>query len=240
MCTVTYLPSATGCFITSSRDENAARPKAIAPAVYRQGDLHLVYPRDAEANGSWIGCNSHCAAAVLLNGAFEKHQPSPPYRKSRGLVFLDIIRHSEPEFCFLGMDLNQVEPFTLVLFINGFLYEARWDGDRKHFQQLDAALPHIWSSVTLYDAPMEQERRAWFNRWLTETPAPGLPEVYNFHRNAGNGNSAYSIFMNRNDQLLTVSITCLAIGTAGANMHYFETGNEAVAVQELAFETVNQ
>ncbi|MGL1516782.1 hypothetical protein ACSTH5_23445, partial [Vibrio parahaemolyticus] len=44
--------------------------------------------------------------------------------------------------------LNNIEPFTLVLFVNGFLHVCRWDGLNKYIAQLDEKRPHIWSSVT--------------------------------------------------------------------------------------------
>ncbi|MBL0358026.1 MAG: NRDE family protein [Chitinophagaceae bacterium] len=124
MCTVTYIPSADGCYLTSSRDEHAARPGAIAPAVYQHNGTVLLYPKDAKANGSWIAFTQTGNAAVLLNGAFVKHIVKPSYRKSRGLIFLDIIAHPQPEFCFMGKNLEGIEPFTIILFYRAAYLKA--------------------------------------------------------------------------------------------------------------------
>lgn len=221
MCTVTYIPSRQGCLITSSRDESSTRPNAIMPGVYEHNGTKLIYPKDTRANGSWIAFTQTGSAAVLLNGAFAKHISKPPYRKSRGLVFLDIISNAQPEFCFLGMNLDNIEPFTLVLFVNGFLFEARWDGQQKHFTQVDEKQNHIWSSVTLYTPAIINKRKEWFGTWLAENQHPAPATVFNFHRFAGDGDSNNSVLMNRDDEMLTVSITGIDLCMdAGTMQHY--------------------
>src|SRR5437773_862042 len=91
MCTVTFIPQGDTAFITHNRDEKSSRAKAIAPKQYIINGYALLFPRDSAAGGTWIAVNESGAAAVLLNGGFVKHPYRPPYRKSRGLVFLDII-----------------------------------------------------------------------------------------------------------------------------------------------------
>ena len=129
MCTVTYIPVNNKYFISSNRDEKSNRGQAIPPAVYRQNDKMLIFPKDPDAGGSWIALHENGNAAVLLNGAFEKHDPLPPFRKSRGLIFLNIISQEKPVRYFQQADLLQIEPFTLVIAENNNLYECRWDGN---------------------------------------------------------------------------------------------------------------
>jgi len=191
------------------------------PGVYEHNGTKLIYPKDTKANGSWIAFNQTGNAAVLLNGAFIKHIPAPPYKKSRGLVFLDIISNNQPEFCFLGMNLDNIEPFTMVLFVNGFLFEARWDGQQKHFIQLDEKQCWIWSSVTLYAPEIISKRKEWFETWLMENPKPAPATVFNFHRFAGDGDSNNSVLMKRGNEMLTVSITGIDLCMdAGTMQHY--------------------
>jgi len=73
----------------------------------------------------------------LLNGAFKKHIAQPPYRKSRGLVLLEIVEADEPQSFFKQLDLFDIEPFTVVLHQPGLLHEFRWDGKDKHSTLLD-------------------------------------------------------------------------------------------------------
>lgn len=227
MCTVTYLPTKNGCLLTSSRDENVMRPKALSPAVYFHNGTRLIYPKDALANGSWIAVSENGSVAVLLNGAFEKHISKPPYRKSRGLILLDIIAHPQPAFCFLGINLAEIEPFTLVLFLNNLLYEARWDGMEKHFKQLDESMPYIWSSATLYSSAVRNKRKIWFKKWLIEQEGQPEEKIFNFHLFAGDDDKSNSVLMNRNNEMLTVCITCIAMNSDKPVIKYYDVLNDA-------------
>ena len=84
MCTVTYIPVNDKYFISSNRDEKNSRSQAAPPAVYKLNNIMLIFPKDADAGGSWIALHENGNAAVLLNGAFEKHNPLPPYKKKQG------------------------------------------------------------------------------------------------------------------------------------------------------------
>lgn len=238
MCTVTYIPYKRGCYLTSSRDESMQRPNAMPPDMHTYNGTGVVYPKDAKANGSWIAFTQNGNAAVLLNGGFEKHTPSPPYRKSRGLVFLDIISHAQPEFGFLGMNLHNIEPFTFILFAGGFLYEARWDGEQKYFIQLDEKTTHIWSSVTLYTPAVISKRKQWFDRWLAQNPAPSAAGVFDFHRFAGEGDSSNDVLMNRNNDMLTISITGIDICMDAATMQHFDLKENKHFLKSVRLETV--
>ncbi len=64
MCTVTYLPSANGFYLTSNRDEKSTRPAALPPAVYFLNGSKIIYPKDAQGCGTWIALKiiqMHCA-----------------------------------------------------------------------------------------------------------------------------------------------------------------------------------
>lgn len=228
MCTVSFLPVNGRYLITSNRDEKNTRQPALPPQVYNMGDSRLLYPKDPDAGGSWIGLNNRGDAAVLLNGGFVNHVPKPVYRKSRGLAFLEILSSRKPLNAFFLANLEEVQPFTLVIFSQKNLCEYRWDGSRKYDRVLPAAEPHIWSSVTLYDASVIAKRQSWFAEWLLQNPAPGQPDIFHFHRFAGDGDPVNDLLMNRYDHLFTVSITGMEIGTDRGLMIYQDllTGNE--------------
>lgn len=238
MCTVTYITLKHGCLLTSSRDESATRPSAIPPELYEHNGIKMLYPKDTKANGTWIAFTQTGNAAVLLNGGFVKHDATPPYRKSRGLVFVDIISHPQPAFYFSEMSLDNIEPFTLVLFISGFLFEAIWDGTQKHFIQLDETASYIWSSVTLYSPEIINKRKIWFEEWLTENDNPSLTSVFSFHRFAGHGDASNSIFMNRKNEMLTVSITGIHISHNKAFMQHFDVTGNTTAIKSLQLDKV--
>lgn len=237
MCTVTYIPSQHGCFITSSRDESRWRPNAIKPCLYQHNGIGMIYPKDTQANGSWIACTQTGNAAVLLNGAFVKHLPKPPYRKSRGLIFLDIISHPQPVDCFSQIDLDNIEPFTLVIYAGGLLSEARWDGEKKHHTWLDETTPHIWSSATLYTPAVINTRQQWFESWLKETKAPAATSIFDFHRFAGDGDSHNSVLMNRHNEMYTVSITGIDMRFDAATMQHFDIKEHRHSLTTLQLHT---
>jgi hypothetical protein len=230
MCTVTFIPTHDGFYLTSNRDESRQRRRAKAPEVYSWDNAKLIYPRDADKGGSWVALKEMSTAAVLLNGAFRKHMRTPPYRISRGLVLLDIVRKPDPLEYLAGMDLHGVEPFTLVLFYDGNLWDCRWDGSQKHIHPLDRSSPYIWSSATLYDKAASNERQRWFTEWLQSTERIAPEDIVAFHQMAGNGDIRNSLVMNRDNELFTVSVTNITVSKEGARMvyHDLQTGKHTV------------
>src|SRR5215203_4046611 len=113
MCTVTFIPLSDRVFITHNRDEQKSRTKALPPANYIINDQTVLFPKDSQGGGSWIGINKRGHSAVLLNGAFDKHIQAPSYRKSRGLILLDILASHDLLQTFQTIDLENIEPFTL-------------------------------------------------------------------------------------------------------------------------------
>lgn len=235
MCTVTFVPVKDRCFITSSRDEKATRPRAIAPVIYEGYQATLLYPKDAAANGTWIAMNQNGNAAVLLNGAFVKHEPEYPYRKSRGLVLLDIVAAAEPVDWFAEMNLYKIEPFTIVIFHEGQLFECRWDGTKKYYLQLQETKPHIWSSATLYPDDVIAKRREWFDQWLADKSEPAVEDIFSFHQFAGEGDKENDVLMNRDGQMLTVSITGIEMNAEKGAMHYLDLQEGKTVSKELSF-----
>src|SRR5215510_733415 len=135
MCTVTFIRSADKIYITSNRDEKHWRSSAFPPTVYPFTSGKLLFPKDGDAGGTWIAAHENGNAIVFLNGGFVRHTPKPPYRKSRGLVLLDLIDTTDPVEQFQSLSLQNIEPFTAVIWSNGALFECRWDGAQKHRQQ---------------------------------------------------------------------------------------------------------
>jgi uncharacterized protein with NRDE domain len=235
MCTVTFISSADKIYLTSNRDENFLRKQALPPRFYFHNDEQLIYPKDEDAGGTWIAANKNGNAAVLLNGAFVKHIPTPPYRKSRGLVFLDVIKSRMPLKYFLNTDLLNIEPFTLVLFENNNLYECRWNGSKKYAKKLERFKPYIWSSATLYDADIIEKREEWFYNWIHENKRITQNAILNFHCFAGDGNKNTDLLMNRDDKVYTVSITSIELNNESAMMHYLDLKNKETHLTEMEF-----
>jgi hypothetical protein len=234
MCTVTFIPGRGRIVITSNRDEKLLRKQAIAPMVYPGGQYKLIYPKDAAAGGSWIGLKENGDAAVLLNGAFLSHKPQS-YAKSRGLIFLDVLAATRPVIYLMKLELNNIEPFTLVLFENNSLYEFRWDGKEKHCRQLSVTRPHIWSSVTLYNMSVIKKRESWFHSFMNRHPDPTQQDILNFHRFTGDGDTGNDLLMQRDGIYSTVSITSMLLTADRGNMKYRDLGDGSATEKKIEF-----
>ncbi len=230
MCTVTFVASGRTIFLTSNRDEKCTRSKAFRPKMQPlQSGQRLLFPKDPDAGGSWIGLKNTGDAAVLLNGAFVVHQPKAHYRRSRGLVLVEIIASLQPVAHFNRMNLYDVEPFTVILFVKSRLYECRWDGEEKFMQELNAAGTYIWSSATLFDTETKLKREEWFGNFLRQHPVPSHAQVLDFHRNGGSGDWSIDIRINRPGKVKTVSITSIVLSPSEQSLHYLDLENGTTA-----------
>lgn len=239
MCTVSFIPSNGKFHLTSNRDEKSTRLPALAPLIYKMDTCNLLFPKDANAGGTWVALKDNGDAAVLLNGGLHPHVQQTAYAKSRGLVLLDILQNKQPYHCFTEYDCSNIEPFTLVLFCSYKLYECIWDGVQKHVQQLDVAKPYIWSSVTLYSPEVIAKRKQWFVDWISQTEKPLQDEIFHFHRFTGEGDSANDFFMNRNNETKTVSITSICIDAGEYEMMYWDVLSDTVQYCPLQVHTTS-
>jgi hypothetical protein len=235
MCTVTFIPSGRSVFITHSRDESSIRPRALPPANYTVNDYTLSFPKDPKAGGTWLAINENANTGVLLNGGFTRHISNPPYRRSRGLVLLDIIASPDMVKAWQTINLSEIEPFTTVLWNSGELFETRWDGNNKHLRPLNRREGHIWSSTTLYDADMLSKRKSWFDNWLRQIPHPCLDDVIQFHLDGGDGDPNHDLCLNRDGCMLTVSITAMEIGPDKGIMRYLDMNDKSIYQHEISF-----
>jgi hypothetical protein len=183
MCTVSYVPQNKDNFVlTSNRDEQLKRKSAITPQFETVSDIKILYPKDGEKGGTWIGVSERNRVLCLLNGAFEKHTSTPPYVKSRGIVVKDLLVCDDIVFKLNAYDMDNIEPFTLVIIeysdkLN--LIEFRWDGFVKHLSYLDEKEVHIWLSCTLYSKSEATYKSKQFKTHITYKN--NSLDIFNFH-----------------------------------------------------------
>jgi uncharacterized protein with NRDE domain len=206
MCTVSFVRTNNSVIITSNRDEHIQRENAAAPAFHILPDKKIIFPKDARAGGTWFAAADNGTIAVLLNGAFKKHIAAPPYRKSRGLILLQIIEADKPLAFFNGFNLDNIEPFTVVLYQPGQLHEVRWDGTKKFEKQLDIAGNYIWSSSTLYTDEIIQRRKNLFQQFINASTNVTASGIHYFHNN-NNGDVENGFIIERETGMKTFSIT---------------------------------
>lgn len=205
MCTVTFIKTNKGAIITSNRDEKIVRAKALAPIEYLINNKRVTFPKDPQAGGTWIAqTNNTCV--VLLNGAEEKHISAPPYRKSRGQIVLDLIS-GDAIIDWQLINLENIEPFTLIVYQNEKLFQFRWNGNVKENIELNPNKAYIWSSSTLYSKETKAKREEWFIAFLNKNPQPTPNQLIDFHSFTQSSNIENGLQINRNNIYKTVSIT---------------------------------
>ena len=217
MCTVTFIPQEEGFILTSNRDEAPAR---AAETLFQEmkNDVLITYPKDKGAGGTWIAASSSGQVVCLLNGAYEKHEHTPPYKRSRGLMVLSFFDYKGVSDFVSRYDFEGMEPFTFLMAEQDELWELRWMGAEMSLKQMDEKSEHIWSSATLYDAKMQEKRNAWFDAWK-EKSDNSATSIMNFHLYAGEGNPEIDIVMNRNNIVRSISITQILVANSLCMSH---------------------
>ena len=230
MCTLTFVPTSNGAILTSNRDEHESRGNTLFPVETVINNIKIVFPQDPKAGGTWIAYSSNQSVAVLLNGAFKKHKHRPPYRKSRGLVLLDLFKYKTKETFSDKHDLQGIEPFTIVYYkrgTNSTLKELRWDGSKKHIAEFDVDQPHIWSSASLYSPEIIFERKKWFAEML-KTKNISSDKLLDFHEFGGKSDIKNNFKMNRGKGLRTISISQINITKQEIEFRYQNLVNNTI------------
>ena len=220
MCTVSFVRVIDAVIITSNRDENIQRENAAAPDFHILSNKKILFPKDTRAGGSWYAASDTGVIAVLLNGAFKKHIAHPPYRKSRGLILLDMIEADDAISFFKEVDLENIEPFTIILLQPGILHELRWDGATKHQKKLDMTGNYIWSSATLYADDVIEHRHALFEKFIRSSAGITAEKIQDFHAH-NHGDPENGFVIDRKTGMKTFSITQTVVSKADISfLHY--------------------
>lgn len=207
MCTVSYVPLKDGFILTSNRDEKVHRPTAI-PQIYELNNEKLMFPKDLQSGGTWIAlAPKEKRIACLLNGAFENHEKKCYYRMSRGQILIESFKFPNAEIFNAFQTFEGIEPFTLLLLEkDNYLKftELRWDGTQKHLAKVEINKPRLWSSATLYEKAIREEREIHFENWLKKNE---WSDIKNFHTQKHGLSHQNDVVMQRTGGLQTVSIS---------------------------------
>jgi len=221
MCTVSFIPLNGNYYITSNRDESILRERAIPPTKYTINNKVIYFPKDPKAGGTWFAHDDE-NCIVLLNGAKEKHIQKDKYRKSRGLVVIELITSKKPIKEWKSIDLDGIEPFTIILFSENLLFQLQWDEIEKNSIELDITKSYIWSSSTLYDKQIREERAKWFTNFIKSEEKLDNKKLLNFHQFTESNNKNFGLQINRNNILKTISITQCIISKKEITFNYID------------------
>lgn len=153
MCILSIFSKTNGDFIlTQNRDESIYRPTSPNVETREFYGQKATGPIDLNSGGTWIYYTDKYVVCVL-NGAYENHSHLPPYRMSRGLVILELLKFNSIEEFISEINLNGIEPFTMVM-IDLKLNQKKilvWDGKQKFIENLSDEKLVARSSSTLYN-----------------------------------------------------------------------------------------
>jgi uncharacterized protein with NRDE domain len=232
MCTVVYIPNNGNNYFASLRDESPLRSKASMPQITRANEIQFIAPIDSFANGTWIGVNDINNVIILLNGGNENHSRNKTYRKSRGLIVLELLSSELPVVDWNLMDLKDIEPFTLIIYSDDHLFQLVWDGTNKIRMLLDAAVPHIFSSSTLYTPAAKANRKQLFDNWIEENPHISKLSLLDFFNSSNDKENGFII--NRSEILKTISYSFIEVQNYHtASFNYFDFIDNAFSTTDI-------
>jgi hypothetical protein len=233
MCTVVFMPEKDRLCFASLRDESPLRAKVSLAKIDTENPIEYIAPIDGLAGGTWLGANNLSTVIVLLNGGFNIHHRMASYKMSRGLIVKKLLSLTKPLGEWSEMNLENIEPFTLIMWSSGKLIQLVWDGLDKHSIEIDHSMPHIWSSSTLYDTEARSHRKALFDQWMSTHPNIDQQSVLDFFYTYANGENTF--IMDRDNKVKTISYTFIDLSVGKhVTLHYNDLQNSTMAQQDLA------
>lgn len=230
MCTLSIVPyyDYNALFIAFNRDEQKNRKIALPPEYYHFNSIKMLYPRDQQSGGTWIGINSLGFIFFLLNynqkNLYKNFFINPAYKnkKSRGLIIPELLKSkSENEVIkkIYKLDYLNYSPFRLIFFhlknytVFQFIYTGRGIKVRQH------KLPFFQASSGLGDHKIYPLRKKLFKFFLENNPT--IRKQIKFHHYVDKNNPLASIKINR-ILAQTVSQTFILIQNQKIILHYYD------------------
>jgi hypothetical protein len=207
MCTVSFVPTKGGHVFTFSRDEMPLRKTPYFEASKNLGFKNVYYPQDVKSGGSWFVVDDWGNVAMLFNGGFSKHEKQSYYKKSRGIILLELVSEKDMLSYFTSSSFDGIEPFSIILFENESLYRLVWDGEKKHTITLDKNTNHIFSSATLYTDEIKEKRKDWLYTYLKGVEHINEEAIFNFHATYNSSDTQNGLIINREKSCSTLSIS---------------------------------
>jgi hypothetical protein len=152
MCIVSFYRKNDEFVLTHNRDEQINRTSSnqILERVY-EGKTFFS-PVDERAKGTWIFYSDQYIACIL-NGGFEKPiDLKESYKKSRGIILLDLLRYDSVNEFIETENLSDIAPFTIFVFerVNKNAYLLYWNEKDLTVEDVSREEIVTWCSSTLY------------------------------------------------------------------------------------------
>lgn len=193
MCTLTVFRDSKGYVATMNRDERHDRGES-PPKTVDYDDIQIAYPIDAEAGGTWFGCNSCGVSAALLNSYHNQHGHGV---KSRGSLIPTVLQQGDFDAVVEAtskIDFSLFDAFHLVIIGPKTLFSMHWDGERLE-KCLDSEHGWFFLTSSSVDFPkVRNYREAFFRQWAAQGHSQTvLDDIHLWQTD----NKSYSIRMER-------------------------------------------
>ena len=161
MCSLSIIERAGQRFITMNRDE--ARSRHEYPTLHLDSP-NVVYPRDAQAGGTWFGVNDSGIVLALLN---RYQDPQVQGKRSRGWLIPELLTLSTLD-AMRGHIQSKVSvadynPFDLVFIDAKQIYQLSWNGSQASWKT--HAAPCFFTSSSLRPLEVIALRHTTFAQW---------------------------------------------------------------------------
>jgi hypothetical protein len=221
MCTVTFLPRATGFCLAMNRDEQLARVAALAPLI-RQTRRGAVLGPAEPGGGMWVSVNDRGAVFALINWY------SIPVRVTgrsvtRGRVVAELAAAADAasaEAWLRALSLERTNPFRLIGVFPATRIVREWRWNLKRVQAVRHGWrPAQWASSGWNEAAAQRARAAVFAAAARQATAGSTDWLRRLHQSHRPERGPRSICMHRDDAA-TVSYTEIIVTAGRAAMRY--------------------
>lgn len=212
MCIVSFYKENDQVLLTHNRDESIYRTASTSIEEREWEGKKYHSPVDKHKNGTWIFYSEQYLACILNGGKIKPQVIKPTYRRSRGLILLDILRYEKVEDFIQNEDLSGIAAFTILVHDrkNEKTFLLFWDEIQLEINDLSAQSFVFRCSTTLYSFEKMSELEKKFPKFSISSP----DELFKLHD---------QIRMKPGDVALekaTTSITQIFANNSSINMKY--------------------
>ncbi len=223
MCTVTFLPRASGYCLGMNRDEQRARVKGWPPEAHSIYGRRVVFPSEP-GGGTWIAVNDRGVSLTLINW-YSAAGKARGNVQSRGAVIPALGAADSPALLDRGISrlpLKRINPFRLIAVFPAAreIIEWRWDV-KKLTRKRHRWRARQWISSGFDEPTAQRTRSKTFREAWTQKSAGTIGWLRRLHRSHRPQIGPFSTCMHRADAT-TVSYSETTVRQGLAQMRYLD------------------
>ncbi|WP_322970895.1 NRDE family protein [Faecalibacter sp. LW9] len=152
MCIISFYKQNDEIVLTHNRDEAIDRVASLEVETREWNGKKFSAPIDQKKNGTWIFYSEEFIACILNGGKVKPMNLKSTYRKSRGIVLLELMNYDSVKEYAENENLKDIAPFTIFVFERKStkIYLLFWDGISLEMNDLSSDSFVFRASSTLY------------------------------------------------------------------------------------------